>query len=99
MELYLEDENIVDAAAKARKIMRGIGDEGLKRLNASGLTDDQKKIPTELWTFFENTLKVNVNFRIHRLHLMKYRQQTNESLDAFVIRARTLALKCDFNEE
>ena len=30
---------------------------------------------------------------------MKYRQQTNESLDAFVIRARTLALKCDFSEE
>ena len=30
---------------------------------------------------------------------MKYRQQTNESLDAFVIRARTLALKCDFKEE
>ena len=98
MELYLEDENIVDAAAKARKIMRGI-DEGLERLDASGLTDDQKKIPTELWTFFENTLKVNVKYRLHLLHLMKYRQQTNESLDAFVIRARTLALKCDFSEE
>ncbi|KAK2141266.1 hypothetical protein LSH36_1131g00009 [Paralvinella palmiformis] len=51
-KIYLENENIVDAAAKARKIMRGIGDEGPKRLNASGLTDDQKKIPTELWTFF-----------------------------------------------
>jgi len=49
--------------------------------------------------FLKNTLKVNVNFRIHRLHLMKYRQQTNESLDAIVIRARTLALKCDFNED
>ena len=52
MELYLEDENIVDAAAEARKILRGIGDERLMRLNGSGLTDDQKKIPTELWTFF-----------------------------------------------
>ena len=52
MELYLEDENIVDAAEKVRKIMRGIGDEGLKRLNASGLTDDQKKILTEVWTLF-----------------------------------------------
>ena len=51
MELYLEDENIVDAAEKARKIMRGIGDEGLKRLNASGLTDDQKKIPTVMDVF------------------------------------------------
>ena len=68
--LYLDDEEITDADKKARKILRGIGDEGLKRLNASGLTDDQKKSDTDLWTFFENQLTVSVNFRIHRLHLM-----------------------------
>ena len=50
MKLYLEDENIDDAAVKVRKIMRDIGDEGL---NVNGLIDDQKKIPTDLWTFFE----------------------------------------------
>ena len=47
MTLFLEDENILTAVAQARKICRGIGDEGLRRLNASGLTDDQKKNPVQ----------------------------------------------------
>ena len=71
--LYTEDEGITDKAAQARIICSGLGDEGLKRLNASGLTDAQKKKPEDLW-FLENQLKVNVNFRIHRLHLMQYMQ-------------------------
>ena len=98
MTLFLDDENITDNAAKARKICRGIGDEGLKRLNASDLSREQKVNPLELWTLFENQLKVNVNFRIHRLHLMQYRQTQHESIDDFVTRARTLANKCQFTE-
>ena len=43
MNLYLEDEDIADSAKKARKICRGIGDEGLLRLNASGISDADKK--------------------------------------------------------
>ena len=98
MTLFLDDENITDNAAKARKICRGIGDEGLKRLNASDLSGEQKANPLELWILFENQLKVNVNFRIHRLHLMQYRQTQHESIDDFVTRARTLANKCQFTE-
>ena len=96
MCLYLDDEEIEDEAKQARKICRGIGDEGLKRMNASGLSDDDKKKPDVLWNFFEGQLKLNVNFRIHRLHLMQYRQKQDESIDDFVTRARTLALKCQF---
>ena len=99
MQLYIEDEEIKDPAAQARKICRGLGDEGLKRLNASGLSDAQKKVPNDIWTFLENQLKVNVNFRIHRLQLMQYRQTSSETLDDFVTRARTLALKCEFSEQ
>ena len=99
MTLYLEDEEIQDHIKQARKICRGIGDEGLKRLNASGLTDEQKRSPQELWHFFESQLKINVHFRIHRLQLMQYRQKSNESLDDFLTRARTLVLKCDFTDE
>ena len=98
VELFLEDEEITNDEAKARKIKRGIGDEGLKRLNASGLTVDQQKKSKDLWDFFERQLKVNINFRIHRLHLMQYRQQQGESTDDFITRTRTLALKCDFGE-
>ena len=99
MTLFLEDENILTAVGQARKICRGIGDEGLRRLNASGLTDDQKKNPVQLWDFFGQQLKVSVNFRIHRLHLMRYRQKPDETLDDFVTRARTLALKGQFNDQ
>jgi len=98
MNLYLEDEEITDAGKQARKICRGIGDEGLKRLNASGLSDAEKRNPDTLWNFFEGQLKLNVNFRIHRLHLMQYRQKPSESIDDFVPRARTLTLKCQFTD-
>lgn len=99
MTLYLEDEEIAYEAKQARKICRGIGDERLKRLNASGLSDADKKRPTKLWEFYKGQLKLNVKFRIHRLHLMQYRQKPDESIDDFVTRARTLAQKCQFTDE
>lgn len=82
-----------------RKICRGIGDEGVKRLNASRLSEENKKKLEELWKFFEGQLKMNVNFRIHRLHLMQYRQRPEENIDDFMTKARTLALKCQFTDE
>ena len=97
MCLYLDDKKIEDGVKQARKISCGIGEEGLRRLNASGLSDDDQKENASLWTFFEDQLKLNVNFRIHRLHLMQYRQKPDENID-FVTRARTLALKCRFTE-
>ena len=99
MELYLEDEGITDDAAMARKICRGIGDDGLRRLNASGLSNVEKRDPDQLWNFFEGHLKTKVNFRIHRLQLMHFCQKADEMLDDFMTRARTQALKCDFTEE
>ena len=50
------------------------------------------------WELFESQLKTNLNFRVHRLHLMDYRQRSEESVDDFVTRARTQALKCEFEE-
>lgn len=51
------------------------------------------------WIFFEDQLKLNVNLRIHRLHLMQFRQKPDECIDDFVTRTRTLALKCQFTDE
>ena len=36
--------------------------------------------------------------RVHRLHLMDYRQRSEGSIDDFVTTARTQALKCEFEE-
>ena len=98
MSYYCEDEDITDPGKIALKILRGIGNEGLKRLNASGMSDADKKRPDKIWELFESQLKTNLNFRVHRLHLMDYRQRSEESVDDFVTRARTQALKCEFEE-
>ena len=94
--LVCEDNEIKEDKKIARKIMIGIDDEGLKHLNASNLTEDDKEKPAKLWKFFDDQLRVSVNFRIHRLALMQYRQQEGESLDEFVTRARTLGQQCSF---
>ena len=43
MNLFLDDENITDNTAKARKICKGIGDEGLRRINACDLSPEKQK--------------------------------------------------------
>ena len=96
--LVCEDNDVTVPASIARKIKIGIGDEGLRRLNASGLTEEQLKDPERIWSFFEDHLRVNINFRIQRLILMQMRQRTEECLDDFVTRARTQALHCEFDD-
>ena len=48
MTFYIEDEEITDETKQARKICRGVGDQRLKRLNARGLAEHQKRSPENL---------------------------------------------------
>ena len=96
---FIEDENINRPEKKALEILRGLGAEGNKRLQASGLSEQDKKNPEKRWTFFESQLQINTNFRVHRLQLMSMRHSEHETLDDFCMRARTTALKCQFDEE
>ena len=48
MNFYLADEEIVDVEKKSLKIRRGVGIEGLKRLNASGLSESEIKNPENI---------------------------------------------------
>jgi len=57
-----------------------------------------KKRPDKIWELLESQLTTDLNFRVHRLHLMDYRQRCEESVDDFVTRARTQALKYEFEE-
>lgn len=99
MLLCLEDQGVTDKKKMAVKVKIAIGTEGLKRLNTSDLTDEDKEDPAKLWTLLGEQLKTNVNFRIHRMELMRYRQKTDESLDAFVVRCRDKAKYCEFVAE
>jgi len=62
--LVCEDNDVQDPKKVARKIQIGINDEGLRRLNASSLSEVDKEDPAKLWKFFEDQLRVSVNFRI-----------------------------------
>ena len=57
MSYYCEDEDITDPGKIALKILRGIGNEGLKRLNASWMSDADQKRPDKIWELFESQLK------------------------------------------
>lgn len=54
--------------------------------------------PDKIWGLFESQLKTNLTIRAHGLHLMGYRQRSEESVDDFVTRARTQTLKCEHSE-
>ena len=90
----LVDEEITDEKAKSRKLQRGIGDEGMKHLNASGLAAADLEKTAALFKFFEGQLKVSINFHTHCLYLMQFWQNSKESLGDFITVTRTLALKC-----
>ena len=62
------------------------------------MSDADKKRPDKIWELFESQLKTNLNFRVHSLLLMDYRQRSEESVDDFVTRARTQALNCEFEK-
>ena len=98
MELVLADQDVTDDKRKAIKIKIAVGNEGLRRINASGLSETDKDKPQELWKLLEAQLKVNINFRVHRLEMMRYRQKKDESIDEFVTRCRDKAKNCDFEE-
>ena len=55
--LVCEDNDIKEDKKIARKIMIGIDDKGLKCLNASNLTEEDKEEPAKLWKFPVNNLR------------------------------------------
>ena len=97
--LCIQDSNITEPEKQAIKIKIAVGTEGLRRFNASGLSDEDQSNPNKLWSIFENQLKISVNFWIHRLELMCYRQKQNETLDEFTNRCREKASQCMFSLE
>ena len=62
MELVLADQEVTENKKKAIKIKIAVGNEGLRRINASGLSEADQEKPQELWKLFEKQIKVNINF-------------------------------------
>ncbi len=102
MQLYLEDQAVTDLAKQATKIKIAIGDEGMRRLLSSGLTDAQLKIPANIWTLLSDQLDVRVHtsYRVHCLEFTYVMTQgENESISDYVSRLREKASLCDFGAD
>ena len=60
MELYFEDQNIEDATKQATKIKIAVGNQGMRRLLNSDLTDEDNKVPVKIWTLLESEVDASV---------------------------------------
>ena len=58
MTFVLVDEGVTDSAKPAVKIEIAVGNEGLKQINASTLTDEDKQDPEKLFKLFEDQLNI-----------------------------------------
>lgn len=75
MKLCLLDNEVTDPLKIAVKLKIALGNQGLKRLNASSLTEEDQLDLQKIWSLFDGQLQVKVNFCVHRLELMRYRQK------------------------
>lgn len=87
MNLVLANENITDVGRQAIKIQITVGNEGLKCINSSMLTDKGKKDPDRLYKLFEDQLDIHLNFCIHRMELMTFRQGQSEMIAVIGLKA------------
>ena len=97
MLLSLEDHGITDKKKQSVKIKLAVGTEGLCKINNSGMSAEDQDDPEKLWKVFEDQLHLKVNYRIHRLEIMHFRQRPNETIDEFVNRCRAKGVECEFD--
>ena len=101
MKTYLADLEVTDKPKQARKIILAIGDEGMRQLRASGLSDDKKADPDKVYAFFDAKLDPaeHINYRVHRLEFARLYQRQEEITSDFVSRLREKAKLCKFRLE
>ena len=83
---------------KCFHLLRALNDNALEALevfHSWGLGNEEAASYTTVIAKFETAIGQSVNFRVARLQLHYMYEDKTESLDAFVKRCRTLALKCE----
>ena len=92
MTLYLEDKEVTDTTKQATKIKIAIGDEGIRRVLASGLSEEEQKAPENIWTLLAEQLdaSTHINYRVHikPSELSNMLQKPGESITEYVSRLR-----------
>ena len=61
-ENIAENFKMFKHAKQAIQLQIAVGTEGLQRLNASTLTDEEKQDPAKIYKLFDDQLNIKVNF-------------------------------------
>ena len=101
MDLYFADIDLTDKAKQAIKIKISLGDEGMRRILASGISAADSAVPDKLYELIEGQVdaSVRINYRVHRLEFSTLRQQPAEPISDFISRLREKASKCQLPED
>ena len=79
--------------------MLWVGEEGRDIRDGWVLTETNSKILASHWTGFENYAKPKSSFRVSRFQLRVIKQEQNETIDAFITRARIIANVCEYTDK
>ena len=83
---------------KIQYLMLWVGEEGRDIRDGWQMNDDDKKLLRAHWERFKNYVKPKSNFRVARFQLRALRQEPNESVDAFMTRAKRIASECEYTD-
>ena len=97
LELFFKMKKKTDDKEKCYYLLRALDDDALEVFNSWNLEAAVAESYKEVIKKFEETLgQTAINFRVARLQLHFMHQDRGETLDSFVTRCRTQALKCEF---
>ena len=78
--------------------MLWVGEEGRDIRDGWGLAVDDKKLLGPHWKGFEDYVKPKSSLRFSRFYLRALKQDSHESVDAFMTRARLIANECEYTD-
>ena len=88
-----------DEAVKVQYLMLWVGEDGRDIRDGWTLSEANSKILASHWTGFENYAKPKSSFRVSRCQVRAIKQEQNETIDAFMTRARIIANYCEYTDK
>ena len=81
-------------------IQEALDDDGLRAFNSFGLTEEEQKVPDNIFKCFETRFNISKpNFRAARLDLHFFYQDPSDSIDDFFTKFKEKSIPCEFDPD
>lgn len=98
MESFFVINRVTDDK-KYHYILISAGTRGRDLFQTAKLTEEDKKNPSKLWKIFEDFLVEKPNKWVQRIELQSLCQESDETIESFILRLRNKTSKCSFSDE